>query len=139
MISESRKAIKGNWVLDIISYNETGHFSVKLFNDASKDCFEGSTWRFVTNNNRGYYTVEDASCQTGERYFIFNVVETEPSAGMYDFMLKPTDEKYKSETNAGFRLRLAQMSDMMMRWEQTVTLDGNPFIISMNFSKLIEE
>jgi len=55
---------------------------------------------------------------------------------LYDFLLKPTNAKGKSETNAGYRLRLAQLNDSSMRWEQTVSLDGKPFKINMNFSKI---
>jgi hypothetical protein len=56
-------------------------------------------------------------------------------SGLYDFLLKPTDPKHKSADGAGFRLRLAGLSDTSMRWEQTVNLDGKPFKINMNFSK----
>ena len=60
------------------------------------------------------------------------------TTGLYDFLLKPTNPKGKSDTNTGFRLRLAQLSDSNMKWEQTVTLNGAPFKISMNFSKIEE-
>ena len=46
------KAIKGEWTLQSITYSEQGKFDVTLLNDTSKECFEGSTWKFVPNNNR---------------------------------------------------------------------------------------
>jgi hypothetical protein len=55
--------------------------------------------------------------------------------GLYDFLLKPTDAKSKSETNQGFRLSLKALSDTVMQWEQTVSVDGKPFTITMNFNK----
>ena len=57
------------------------------------------------------------------------------TTGYYDFLLKPTNEKYQSETNAGVRLHLAYLSENEMRWEQTVRVDGKPFIITINFTK----
>lgn len=137
-VQESRKIIKGYWNLDKVSYSEAGTFNVQLLNDTSRECFEGSSWRFIPNNNTGNYTINNGNCPTGERYFIFAIQEIDPTTGLYDFLLKPTNEKKKSEDNVGFRLRLSQLSDSSMKWEQTVNLEGKPFTIYMNFSKISE-
>ena len=137
-VQESRKIIKGYWSLDNISYSEAGTFNVTLLNDTSRECFEGSNWRFIPNNNTGVYSIDNGNCPTGDRNFIFAIQEIDPNTGLYDFLLKPTDAKKKSENNLGFRLRLAQLNGSSMKWEQTVNLDGKPFTIFMNFSKISE-
>lgn len=135
-VRTSKKVIKGNWVLSTINYSESGTYNVKLLSDASKDCFENSTWQFIPNNNTGIYTINNASCTSGERNFVFTIDEVDETTGLYDFLLKPTNEKGKSETNnSGFRLKLAQLSDTTMQWQQTLSVDGSPFTISMNFLK----
>lgn len=134
-VQESRKVIKGYWTLDDVTYDSSGTFNVTLFNDTSVECFEGSTWRFIPNNNTGVYTINNSECPTGDRNYVFTIIEIDPASGLYDFMLKPTNAKGKSEDNVGFRLHLAQLSDSSMRWEQTVSLDGKPFKINMKFSK----
>ena len=131
----SKKVIKGNWTLSNITYSETGTFNVTLLRDATKECFEGSTWQFIPNNNTGTYSINDSSCSTGDRYFVFTIQEVDPETGLYDFLLKPTNEKNKSETNQGFRMKLSNLSDNLMQWQQTVRVDGQPFVISMNFVK----
>ena len=131
----SKKVIKGNWTLNNITYSQTGDFNVTLLNDVSKACFEGSSWQFVPNNNTGIYTINDANCATGARHFIFTIQEIDEATGLYDFLLKPTNEKHKSETNHGFRLRLSALSDAEMEWQQTINVDGKPFTITMNFIK----
>lgn len=138
-VQESRKVIKGYWVLNSISYDSSGTFNVTLFNDTSVECFEGSNWRFIPNNNTGNYTIENSNCPTGQRDFIFTIQELDQATGLYDFLLKPTNAKGKSDTDVGYRLRLAQLNESSMRWEQTVNLDGKPFKINMNFSKINEE
>ncbi len=137
-VIQSKKVIKGYWSLDNISYSKSGTFNVSLLNDTSKECFEGSKWRFIPNNNTGKYTIDNSDCPTGERNFVFTIQQMDQDTGLYDFLLKPTNEKNKSETNLGFRLRLSQLSESSMQWEQTVELDGAPFTISMNFSKIEE-
>lgn len=134
-VRTSKKVIKGDWILNTITYNQTGTFNVSLLDDAPKDCFEGSSWSFIPNNNTGTYTINGTNCSEGERYFIFTIQEVDPETGLYDFLLKPTDAKKKSETNRGFRLQLMQLSDTDMQWQQTVSVDGQPFKINMNFTK----
>ncbi|PVW15604.1 lipocalin family protein [Marixanthomonas spongiae] len=137
-VIESRKIIKGYWSLDNITYSESGEFNVSLLGDTSKECFEGSTWRFIPNNNTGVYTINNQDCPTGDRNFIFTIQEIDPETGLYDFLLKPTNAKGKSENDVGFRLQLTQLNESTMRWEQTVDLDGSPFTINMNFTKINE-
>lgn len=137
--SEARKTFKGDWVLNDISYpNETGEFNVTLFNEASASCFEGSMWSFVSNNNQGTYTLQGPNCSNaGEKYFNWSIDEDNTPQGMFDFLLKPTDSNSKSTTGGqGFRINLVQLSETSMTWEQTVTLEGSPFTIRMNFTKL---
>ena len=112
---QANKVIKGEWILSSVTYSEKGKYEITLLNDTSKECFEG--------------------CAAGYRHFIFTLQEVDKSSGYYDFLLKPTNEKYQSETNAGVRLHLAYLSENEMRWEQTVRVDGKPFVISMNFTK----
>lgn len=134
-VRTSKKVIKGNWLLSSITYSPTGTYNTTLLNDASKTCFEGSTWQFVPNNNTGIYSINDASCSTGDRYFVFTIQEVDAQTGLYDFLLKPTNEKHKSDTNQGFRLKLSALSDTAMQWQQTVNVAGSSVTINMNFTK----
>jgi hypothetical protein len=134
-VRDSKKVIKGEWTLSSITYSTAGKYNVTLLNDTSKDCFEGSTWQFIPNNNTGTYTINETSCSTGPRNFVFTIQEVNKETGLYDFLLKPTNEKQKSETNQGFRLSLTSLTDTIMQWQQTVSVDGKPFIITMNFNK----
>lgn len=136
--TEARKTFKGEWVLNDVTYpNNTGIYNVTLFNDASAACFRGSTWSFVPNNNTGIYTTQGTDCTAGERYFRWSIDEENTPDGMFDFLLKPTDSRYKSTTgDQGFRLNLVSLTETSMVWQQTVTLEGKPFVIRMNFTKL---
>jgi len=137
-VRESKKVIKGDWSLDTVTYSESGTFNVTLLNDAAKICFESSSWHFVPNNFTGNYTINNSDCKTGSRHFRFNIQEVDTATGLYDFLLKPTDEKYKSdEYNRGFRMKLAQLSEETMQWKQSLMVDGKPFTINLNFSKII--
>ncbi|MGJ8666022.1 MAG: lipocalin family protein [Patiriisocius sp.] len=134
-VIQSKKVIKGQWLLNSITYDQSGTYNMTVFNDTSKECFEGSLWRFIPNNNTGTYSIGGDTCPNGDRNFIFTIQEVDADSGYYDFLLKPTNEKGKSETNVGFRVRLTQLSESNMQWEQNVMVDGKPFAFKMNFSK----
>lgn len=134
-LEKSKKTIKGDWTLSQVKYSESGTFNVNLLDDAPTACFEGSSWHFVPNNDTGTYTFNKSECAQNTRYFKFTIDEVDKKIGLYDFLLKPTDEKWKSEYNQGFRLKLTQLSNTSMQWSQTVNLEGKPFIIYMNFTK----
>ncbi|MDN3491744.1 lipocalin family protein [Winogradskyella bathintestinalis] len=135
-VRDSRKTIKGNWTLTSIKSSAIGDIKITLLNDADKSCFENSSWQFIPNNNTGVYTLSGMNCFNEQRYFAFTIDEVvDEATGLYNFLLKPTNEKGRSDTNAGFRLELTSMTETAMQWQQVVTLDGKPVTINMNFTK----
>ncbi|SHI45261.1 lipocalin family protein [Aquimarina spongiae] len=136
-VISAKKTLKGEWSLDKISYDRDGIFDVTLYNDASAECFTGSTWKFIPNNNTGKYEVNQSSCtSTGARNFRFTIPKPEAD-GTYYFLFKPINEKKKStNNNAGYRMALQHLDDATMSWAMTVSLEGKPFVITMNFNKL---
>lgn len=134
-VRTSKKIMKGAWTLNDISYDKYGTFRITFFNDVTKDCLIGSDWKFVSNNNTGVYTVQNANCITGDRNFIFTIDEINEETGLYDFLLKPVDGKGKSASNRGYRLKLIQLSNTNMTWEQAASLDGKTIKMTLNFSK----
>ncbi len=133
----AKKTLKGEWSLDNITYDRSGIFEVNLYNDASAECFTGSNWKFIPNNNTGKYEVNQSSCvSTGVRNFRFTIPKPEAD-GEYYFLFKPINEKKKStNNNAGYRMALKHLDDTTMTWAMTVSLEGKPFVITMNFNKL---
>ena len=134
-VRTSKKVIKGDWTLNRITFSTYGTFKVTFFNDVSKSCIEGSQWKFIPNNNSGTYTIGNDNCEQGERNIIFTIQEVDPETGLYDFLLKPTDAKHKSDTNQGFRLKLTMLNEASMQWQQKASIDGKTIAIDMNFSK----
>lgn len=134
---QAQKTFKGEWTLNRISYPDSqGIFKVNLFDDVSGSCFTGSDWVFIPNNNHGTYTITDGSCSSGERGFIFDVIETTPDSGVFDFTLKPVaDGDNPRKTTTGYRMNLVSLSETDMVWEQYVSLEGKPFTIQMHFTK----
>lgn len=136
VVKEANATMKGDWVLNSITYpgNETA-LKVTLFNDVSSECLENSRWNFISNNHTGSYVPFGMNCGNDPRFFRWSIKEVNAAAGNYDFMLKPTDADFKSATDEGFRINLTNLDENQMVWEQTITFEGEPFTIRMNFIK----
>ncbi len=52
---KSQIGLKGNWTLTNVSYPKG--YKVTSFHIADAKCFEGSEWKFVSNNNTGVLTL----------------------------------------------------------------------------------
>ena len=55
-------AIKGNWVISSVSYPGSEYIKVNTFQIADSKCFEGSTWNFISNNNKGNMALTKSGC-----------------------------------------------------------------------------
>lgn len=129
---QTQRVFKGNWILTDISL-PSALVDVSLFDEADSKCFETSEWHFVPNNNKGSY--ELFNCAPGQRNFVWSVQQGNAEEDFY-FMLKPDTGAQKiTKARTGYRLRLVSLDDTQMQWEQTVTHEGKPFTIRMNFSK----
>ena len=138
VVNEARKTINGDWQLTSIDHpgNEE-NLQVTLLNDVPSQCLENSTWAFVSNNNTGSYEPSGLTCDSTRNFFIWSVTEMNATQGNYNLMFKPTDEDYNSTTgNQGYRLNLVHVSGDQMVWEQTITFEGEPFTIRMNFNRI---
>ena len=70
----------------------------------------------------------------GERYFIWTVPgDKEMIEG--DLLLKITDGKYKSESNAGYQLEITRANESHMTWSIPATVNGKTVYVNMNFIK----
>lgn len=129
---QAQKSFKGNWTLTDIEL-PSALVDVSLFQDADTRCFENSDWHFVPNNNKGTYELMD--CEAGKRDFHWSVEENAED-GEYYFTLKPELEGENArKVKSGFRLKLKYLDEDTMQWEQTVSYEGEPFTLKMNFSK----
>ncbi|WP_405377960.1 lipocalin family protein [Nonlabens sp. Asnod3-A02] len=133
-VKQTTRVIDGNWIIESVTYDGVGEFKSTLLQDVAASCFEGSNWNFVANNNRGTYNINNANCSTGERYFIWDVPgNKEMIKG--DLLLKITDTKYKSESNAGYQLEITRANESNMTWSIPASVNGETVYVNMNFVK----
>ena len=59
---KSQVAIKGNWEIASVTYVGSEMFKITSFDIADSKCFEGSTWKFISNNDSGEMALTQPNC-----------------------------------------------------------------------------
>jgi len=55
-------AIKGNWIITSVAYPGSDVIKVSSFEIADSQCFVGSEWKFISNNNKGDMALTKIGC-----------------------------------------------------------------------------
>ncbi len=69
----SQVAMKGEWVLSSVTYPGSNYIKINSFQIADSKCFEGSKWKFISNNNTGNMSFTNTSCTAFSSAFTWYV------------------------------------------------------------------
>lgn len=127
---KSQREIKGDWTISSVTYPNSNVIKVNSFDVADSKCFEGSMWKFVSNNNKGTMTIDKADCPS----FTSPIVWTVTKAG--DFTLKITEGEKAKRVTQGYFLKLRNQTDTSFELVDNVTIGGKATEVVYNFQKI---
>lgn len=127
---KSQVSIKGNWQITDVVYPGSDFFKVNSFNIADSKCFIGSTWRFISNNNKGNMALTAGGCPMFSSPIVWSINKE----GM--FVLKIVEAGVKSKTvKAGYLLRVANQTETTFELIDKINLAGQQKEIVYYFTK----
>ena len=128
------KEVRGAWTLTNVDYQGLANNQVegnvrvnekvaRVFDMASPECYEGSTWNLVQNNKKGTYTFNNGGgdCPAGTANIIWNLVQD--GSTTYFTFKDVTGIKAKQNT-AGYKMRVDEIDATSMRLVQDVNANG---------------
>ncbi len=97
--------LKGEWTLTNVNY--PSGYKDTSFNVADAKCFEGSQWKFVSNNNSGTVTLNNNSsnCPQYNSKIIWNIKQDT------SFNLKFIGDDKAKHVTTGYNLTVANITD----------------------------
>lgn len=132
-----KKSINGSWVLQTVNTEGiTAKFAANVFNEADLNCFIGSSWNFISNNNTGSYNLVggNTGCSTLQRNIRWTIYEQKDEPK--EFQFKRLDEKNNPmDDNSGFRLSVTMLDNNTMQLKSAITFENKPGNIVYNFVK----
>lgn len=127
----SQVGIKGNWQIVNITYPGSDYIKVNSFNLADSKCFLGSTWKFISNNNKGTMTLNSPNC-TAFTSAITWYINKEGQ-----FVLKILDEGLKSKkVKTGFVLGVKNQTESAFELIDIINIGNKPTDVVYQFQKI---
>ena len=122
--------LKGNWEVTSVDY-EKG-YKIKPFDEgADAQCFVGSQWNLIPNNNTGSYSLSGGGdCPTVTRAIKFDV----NSEKQFSFKVIDAGVKAKNVT-AGYVLDFQNQTPTSFTLVQNVPFEGKILKVYYNFTK----
>ena len=127
----SQVDIKGNWRIASVSYPGSEVIKVNSFDIADSQCFVGSTWNFISNNNKGNMTLNNAKCAAYTSSITWYINKEG------QFVLKVLDEGLKSKkVKTGYFLTVANQSENSFQLVDKIYVGNNPTSVVYQFEKI---
>ncbi len=128
---KSQTGLKGNWTITNVSYPSSDYIKVTSFDVADSKCFVGSSWNFVSNNNKGTMSVGGSgSCPSFSSPIVWTVTKTG------DFTLKITEGNKAKRVTEGYFLKMRNQSETSFELVDNVTVGGKTVEVVYQFSKV---
>jgi hypothetical protein len=112
-------ALKGNWVLTNVSYPGSDYIKVNSFDLADSKCFIGSTWSFISNNNKGTMTLTSPSCTSFSSPIVWSI----NNQGMFILKILDAGEKAK-KVRDGYLLKVAGVTESSFQLIDNINVGG---------------
>lgn len=126
---KSQTGLKGNWTITSVQYPGSEYIKVTSFDIADSQCFVGSNWNFVSNNNKGTLSLSKADCPSFTSPIVWTVTKTG------DFTLKITEGAKAKRVTEGYFLKMQNQSENSFQLVDNVTVGGKSVAVTYNFSK----
>ena len=127
----SQVGIKGDWKITSVTYPGSDYIVVNSFQIADSKCFVGSTWHFISNNNKGNMSLTKAGCPAFSSPIVWSI----NNEGV--FVLKIVEAGTKSKTvTQGYLLRVANQTETSFQLIDTINVGGQSKEVTYQFEKI---
>ena len=116
--AKTQVAMKGNWTISEITYPNSDVIKVTSFEIADSRCFVGSTWKFISNNNKGNMALTKSGCtaySTPITWFVNKDGE---------FVMKLLDETKSRKLKEGYVLKVANLKENSFQLIDKINVAG---------------
>ena len=128
--TKSQTGLKGDWMISSVTYPGSDYIKVNSFDVADSKCLEGSSWRFVPNNNTGTMTLAKAGCPS----FTSPIVWTVTKEGA--FTLKITEGEKAKRVSQGYFLQMRNQTESTFQLIDNVAVGGKNVEVVYQFQKM---
>ena len=127
--SKTQVAMKGNWTISAVTYPGSDVIKVTSFDLADSKCFIGSSWKFISKNNKGSLVLNNSSCtaySTPITWFINKEGQ---------FVLKVLDETKAKKIKEGYVLGVSNLTENSFQLVDKINVGGKVTDVVYQFQR----
>jgi hypothetical protein len=128
--NKSEAVINGNWTITSVAYPGSEVIKVSSFEIADSQCFVGSTWRFISNNNKGQMVLNKSDCSA----FSSPITWFVNKEGNFVMKILDAGEKAK-RVREGYVLKVSNLSESSFQLVDRINIGGNMANVVYQFQK----
>ena len=122
-------AIKGNWTVTSVTYPGSDYIKVNSFDLADSKCFVGSTWKFISNNNKGEMALTNATCTSFSSPITWYINKEG------NFVMKIINDTKAKKVLEGYILTIANSTENSFQLMDKVNVGGQLVNVTYQFSR----
>ena len=127
----SQAGMKGNWVINSVTYPGSEYIKVNSLQIADSKCFEGSTWKLVPNNNKGNMALTNTNCASFSSPITWFINKEG------QFVLKVLDADIKArKVREGYILKVANQTATSFQLIDKIDVGGKMTDVVYQFQKV---
>ena len=127
--SKTQVAMKGNWIIASVTYPSSNVIKVTSFDTADSQCFVGSKWKFVSNNNKGNFSLNSPKCTSYSTPITWFVNKDG------QFVMKILDESKARKVKDGYVLKVANLTDNSFQLIDQINVAGKATDVVYQFNR----
>lgn len=127
--NKTESMIKGNWTITAVIFSGSDYFKVTSFELADSNCFVGSTWKFVSNNNKGEMKLNAVACPS----FASPITWFINKEG--NFVMKILNNEKAKKVNEGYILKVANLTENSFELIDKINVAGQWKDLTYQFEK----
>ena len=128
---KAQVGMKGNWTISSVTYPGSQYIKVNSFDLADSQCFVGSTWKFVSNNNKGNMALTKANCMSFSSPITWFVNKD----GQFILKVLNAGEKAR-KVRDGYVLNIANQTESSFQLIDKGVVEGKTIDVVYQFQKV---
>lgn len=128
--NKTERMMKGDWTISSVSYIGSEYIKVQSFGLADSQCFEGSKWKLISNNNKGEMALTKSDCMSFSSPISWFVNKN----GQFVLKVLNAGEKAK-KVRDGYILDVANQTENSFQLIDMVNIGGKSTNVVYQFQK----
>ncbi len=127
--TKSEVAIKGNWTITAVTFPGSEYIKINSFDLADSKCFVGSTWKFISNNNKGEMSLTNTTCTAFSSPITWYINKDG------NFVMKIINDTKAKKVVEGYILTIANSTENSFQLMDKVNVGGQFVNVTYQFNR----